>query len=131
MWPKEDIPDTASMFMRVHKTFIAGDDVGPHAFRDHGRGLSVDWNKYSTALQTRDRARNPAHNGVITMVAGAVRAIEALVVEHEPIQENSFDEKGAPVKANRAHSEVIGEKTTEVRVKLSRIWSWQIRLGVQ
>ena len=131
MWPKEEIPDNASVFMRIHKTFITGGDVGPNAFRDHGRGMSVDWNKYSTPLKTRNRARTPADTAVISMIAGAVRAIEPLVLEHEPIQDNSLDEKGSPVKPNRAHSEIIGEKTTEIRVKLSRIWNWQLRLGEQ
>ena len=131
MWPKENIPDDASLFMRIHKTFITGGDVGPHAFRDHGRGLSVDWNEYSTPQETRSRARTPADNAVIGLVAGAVRAIEALMVEHEPIQENAFDEKGHAIKPNRAHSEILGDKTPEIRVKLSRLWNWQIRLGEQ
>ncbi len=131
MWPKEDIPDNASLFMRIHKRFILAGDVGPHAFRDHARGMSVDWDKYSTPQETRNRARIASDNAVISLVAGAVRAIEPLVVEHAPIQDNSFEEGGNPLKPNRAHSEVIGEKTTEVRVKLSRTWRWQLRLGEQ
>ena len=128
MWPKEDIPDDASVFMRIHKRFISGGDFRPNAFRDQGGGMSVDWNKYSTPLEARNGARTPSDNAVISMMVGEIRAIEALVVEHTPIQENSFDEGGNRLKPNRAHSDVFGEKTTEVRVKLSRIWAWQIRL---
>jgi hypothetical protein len=93
--------------------------------------MSVDWTKYTTSLETRNRGRIPSDNAVISMVAGAVRAIEALVVEHAPIQDSSIEEGGNQLKPNRAHSEVIGEKTTEVRVKLSRTWRWQLRLGEQ
>src|SRR6266446_6467447 len=128
MWPKEDIPDNASVFMRIHKNFIIGGDVMPNAFRDQGPGVSVDWNEYSTPLETRNRARTPSANAVISMIAAEIHKIDALIVEHAPIQENTFDEEGRPLAPNRAHSEVIGQKTTEVRVKLSRIWVWKIRL---
>jgi len=113
----------------INRVFITGGDVTPNAFRDQGPGMSVDWNKYSTPLETRNRARNPSANAVISMIAGEIRKIEALVVDHDPIQENSFDEKGNRLNPNRAHSEVIGEKTPEVRMKLSRIFAWQIRLN--
>jgi hypothetical protein len=129
MWPKEDIPDNASVFMRIHKNFIVGGDVTPNTFRDQGPGMSVDWNEYSTPLETRNRARTPSANAVISMIAAEIRKIDALTVEHTPIQENSFDEEGRPLAPNRAHSEVIGQKTPEVRVKLSRIWAWEIRLA--
>lgn len=135
MWPKEEIPDEASLFMRLHRCFILQNDVGPNAFREHGGGMSVDWNKYSTALETRNRGRgSPLDNGVISMIAGAVRAIEGLVVEHAPIQENLLDEIGDAIPSNRAHSEVLGissgsaEKKTERRLKLSRIWRWEIQI---
>jgi len=131
MWPKEDILDDASVFMRIHKMFIIGGDVGPNAFRDHGTGMSVDRIKCSTPLETRNRARTPSDKAVISMVAGEIRAIEALVVAHDPVQENALNEKGERLDPNRAHSNVIGEKTTEVRLKLSRRWAWQIRLGGQ
>jgi len=131
MWPEEDIPDDASVYMRIHKNFISDGDFRPNAFRDQGGGMSVDWNKYSSPVETRNRGKTPSDNAVIGMVASEIRKIDALAVKHTPIQENSFDEGGNRLKPNRAHSEVIGEKTTEVRVKLSRIFAWQIRLDGQ
>lgn len=131
MWPKEEIPDEAAVFMRVHRNFIQGEELGPNTFRDHGRGMSVDWSNYSTPLETQGRARNPNDNAVISMVVGHIRLIEGLVVEHDPIQENGTDETGKPIQPNRAHSEVLGEKTTERRLKLSRIWKWEIYLSKQ
>src|SRR5258706_4359980 len=127
MWPNEDIPDDASLFMRVHRLFTNSGQLGPNAFRDHGHGMSVDWSKYSTADETRNRARSPKDNAVISMGVAAVRAIEGLAVEHAPIQEGSVDAKGTHLIPNRAHAEVMGEKTTERRLKLSRIWTWEIR----
>ena len=128
MWPKEDIPDEASVFMWVHRNLIPQGEMGPHVFRDHGGGMSVDWDRYSTAADTRARARVPADNAVISMDVVRVRGIDGLVVEHDPVQENSFDQKGNPLKPNRAHSQVIGEKDTQRRLLLSRIWQWEIKL---
>jgi hypothetical protein len=136
MWPKEEIPNEAAMFMRLPRKLVPNNEVGPNVFREHGRGMSVDWNKYSTPEETRKRSRKspPQDNAVIGMIVRDIRGIESLEVEHDPVQENSFDEAGAPLEPNRAHSEVIGissdsaEKKTERRLKLSRIWHWEIRL---
>ncbi len=79
--------------------------------------MSTDWNKYSTPLETRLRAKNPQANIVIALVAGDVRAIEGQRIEHTPI--NPSDEQAG----NRAHTDVFGEKTTEVRLKFMQVWS--------
>ena len=76
--------------------------------------MSTDWEKYASAVDTRNRGRRPAENGVLSLPVGGVRSL-AQTVEH------------APTEANRAHTEVIGEKSDEVRVKLRRIAVWQIR----
>ena len=75
--------------------------------------MSTDWSKYSTPMNTRDRARNPDRNGVISLGVGAVRAIPQ-VVGHSPIA------------SNRAHTDVAGEKSTEVRAMLRRIAVWEL-----
>ena len=130
MWSKEVIPDGSSVLLRVHKNLIPDGEVRPNVFRDQGEGMSVDWREYSTALETRNRGKIPADNAVISLPAGGIRQIEGLSVEHDPVQENSLDESGNPRKPNRAHSEVIGEKTTERRFRLSRLdWRWEMRLG--
>ena len=130
MWSKEVIPDGSSVLLRVHKNLIPDGEVRPNVFRDQGGGMSVDWREYSTALETRNRGKIPADNAVISLPAGGIRQIEGLVVEHDPVQENSFDKNGNPLRPNRAHAQVIGEKTTERRLKLSRIdWRWEMRLG--
>jgi hypothetical protein len=130
MWPKEEIPNSSSVLLRVHKSLIPDGEVRPNVFRDQGAGMSVDWRKYSTPFETRNRGKIPGDNAVISLSVGGIRQIEGLVVEHDPVQENSFDRNGDPLKPNRAHSLVIGEKTTERRLKLSRIeWRWEMRIG--
>jgi hypothetical protein len=80
--------------------------------------MSVDWEKYSTAEMTRARAINPAKNGVVSLEAGMVRAVEGLTVGHRPSKKAN----------NRAHSEVFGDKKSDpqVRVTLRRIARWEI-----
>jgi len=75
--------------------------------------MSTDWDRYSTAEDTRRLARRPEENGVIGLAVKSVREI-GLSVQHSP--EDS----------NRAHTNVRGEKTTEIRLKLMRIFRWMI-----
>lgn len=76
--------------------------------------MSTDWERYSTPTETLHRAAEPSKDGVIQLGAGSVRGIEGLTVEHTPIL------------ANRAHTDVFGEKTTEVRLRLERVARWTI-----
>ena len=116
-WPAEYIPDTDVLFMRVHRTFVVNDTLIPGVFRDHGGGMSTDWGKYSTEHDTLARSKKPTDNGVIEMNVSQVRAIQPLTVIHKPLVDN------------RAHADVSGEKSTEVRVKLLRIARWLIKLS--
>src|SRR5665213_551520 len=96
-WQIEEIPDQNFLFLRVHKSFVKfGEGIPLGAFKDHGGGMSTDWDKYSTPEQTRNRAkRSPSeNNGVLRLNVGEVRAISGLSVAHEPLSEN------------RAHTEV-------------------------
>jgi hypothetical protein len=124
MWHKETIPDASDVFMRVHKRWVIDGAIAPGVFRDHGRGMSVDWSKYSCPEGTRQRAKTPNDNGVIALNVGRIRAEVELEVEHDPVQERVInDAPGSSIPANRAHSEVLGEKSTERRLKLVRIHS--------
>ncbi len=77
--------------------------------------MSTDWEKYSNAAETQGRGRVPADNGVVSFGVGPVRSIPQ-VVEHSPAHDN------------RAHSDVLGEKTPEVRLLLRRLALWKIRV---
>lgn len=111
-WQPEQIPEQSSLFMRVHKTFRKSDGSAvASAFRNRGEGMSTDWEKYATPQETRRRAKQPGHNAVVTLHVGSVRELPEQQVEHTPDVE----------RANRAHTDVYGEKDEEVRIKLRRI----------
>lgn len=113
-WPKEHIPDPDHLYFRVHRQYVRQDGtVGPSAFENRGGAISTDWSRYSTPIETRSRAKQPDDNGVVSLQAGLVRAIPQ-VVEHTPLA------------ANRSHSDVVGDKSAEVRAMLRRIAAWKI-----
>jgi hypothetical protein len=56
-------------------------------------------------------------NIVIAFAAGKVRGIAGQRVEHTPVQPE------AEHHGNRAHCDVFGEKTTEVRLKFLQIYT--------
>lgn len=76
--------------------------------------MSTDWERYATPRETQKRGRVPAENGVVALPVGGVRSLPQ-VVEHSPTD------------ANRAHTDVIGEKTPEVRMMLRRLAAWEIK----
>lgn len=125
-FPIEQIPDESAVLLRVHKSRMRDGMPAPGAFTPNGEGLSVDWDKYSTAVQARARAKKPAENAVVRLVVAEIRAIEIenhgeLEVEHRPLTENP------------AHSEVPfphperGDSWLEARVRLNRIANVEIR----
>ncbi len=109
-WPAEQIPDRDRLFMRVTMRRKDG-SIAASAFRNHGEGMSTDWEKYSTREETRQRAKNPNANAVVSLVVGEVRRVPGQQVEHTPDTERH----------NRAHTDVLGEKDPEARLKLRRI----------
>jgi hypothetical protein len=124
-WPVEDIPDSDTLFLRVHRQHIREDrSVRPAAFQDRGDGMSTDWSKYASASTTRFHPlkNGPENYGVLQMNVGEVRGVDALRVVHEPIKDHPT------LPDNRAHSEVFEEKTEEVRTKLGRLAQWAIKL---
>lgn len=111
-WPAEQIPNRDRLFMRIHKNWRKGDGtVAIGAFKNHGEGMSTDWETYATPRDTRRRARHPECNAVVSLHVGSVRELPDQRVEHTPNIEAD----------NRAHSDVYGKKDEEVRMKLRRI----------
>jgi hypothetical protein len=110
-WEVEYIPDDDLLYRRVHRKLLSvlgGARAG--AFTDHKGGMSTDWSKYSTPEDTRHRlsGQPPDEFAVAVLPVGEVRRL-GLLVEHDPLPEN------------RAHTNVIGDKDAEVRLKLTRI----------
>lgn len=116
-WPVEHIPDEADVYLRAHRKHLRDRTLLPGVFQEHDGGMSVDWEKYSTPEETRQRARKPMDNAVVSLPVGGIRDIkirdtQILEVTHEPDTESP----------NQAHSEVFGlpegEDLTEVRMLL-------------
>jgi hypothetical protein len=128
VWQPEEIPDDARLYMRVHRNDI--DNRGrplPGAFRNSPPtpegGMSTDWEKYSTPEATRQRGRQPEGNyAVIGLIAGRVRDIPNQRVQHTPVQDHTLHSD------NRAHTDVLGLKNTEVRARYMLIFNLEIPL---
>jgi hypothetical protein len=115
-FPVEDVPDADRLFLRVHWRHVKDGMPEPSAFDNHETGMSTDWAKYATSAETLARAHRPARRGVVSLVVGDVRTVPGQTVIHEPTDDN------------RAHTEVFGEKTPEVRMKLRRLVRWEIQV---
>jgi hypothetical protein len=100
VWQVEHIPNEDRIFLRVHVNDVKASEgkLHPGVFREQRGSLSVDWEKYSTSEESRNRARNPAKVGIVALVTGGVRSIDDLAVLHEPDEGRN----------NRAHSAVHG-----------------------
>ena len=118
-WPVEEIPDGDTLFMRMHKDHFRNGKIQAGVFRAQGGGMSTDWSKYATPVQTLNRARIPEDNGVIGLPVQKVRAIPSLSVVHSPDIQTR----------NRAHTDVrgINENKTEARFHLRRVCFLELR----
>jgi hypothetical protein len=105
-WPQEEIPNEDDLYLRaLVKSFLDG-QPSPSCFLAHAstpqeeKGLSTDWRKYRTPQETRaaGKTKGPEHYGVLALLAGSVRAIRGLTIEHSPDAEND----------NRAHTDIWG-----------------------
>ena len=136
-WPVEIIPDPDSLFYRVPTGWLRPGDprVAPGNFRVSRDSMSCDWEKYSTAAETRSRQGAPERFAIIRMIAGKVREIGDLSVVHSPIRgvEGQVD--------NRAHTSIFGlehsaatgaihGRKEKIRTELyDRFHTWEIEPG--
>jgi hypothetical protein len=109
-WPVEGVPDDSLLYLRVHRSLLKDGTPLPGAFKnrpDGADGMSTNWDRYATPAGTRAGGKQPPDAyAVVSLQAGPVRALPGQEVEHRPVSDN------------RAHSEVVGIKSAEVRVKL-------------
>ena len=110
-WEIEEVPNNDEIYMRVHRQFFRDGELRPNAFRDHEGSISTNWQKYSTPQATLCQGKNPPDNGILSMNVGRIRNCHILSVIHAP---------DIPMR-NRAHTNVFGQKNTEVRLHLRRI----------
>lgn len=124
MWEIEKITADAILYYRIHKGYVVDGQLIPGTFKERGegenRGMSTDWNKYSTAEEALSRSRNPLDNGIVSFITEEVREIKDIVVEH------------APEPDNRAHSHIKGippkkPMKTRIRRQLLDTCKWEIK----
>lgn len=113
-WDVEEVPEPDILFMRIHRSWFSNGVLNTAAFRNTPTavdGMSTDWNKYSSALDTRRRSQrnHPVDYAVVQMEVGQVKRLPGQSVVHSPEADN------------RAHTDVFGDKLPEVRVKLGRL----------
>lgn len=120
-WPVEEIPDGDVLYHRVHRNALRNmpadmpkNKVYPNAFRIDDGDMSVDWSKYATPQEAKNRAKVPAQNGIVEFTAGDVRDDGHRVVH-------------SPSRHNQAHSSVRGPKA-RLRTTLSRAAQWTIQI---
>lgn len=105
MWLIEEIPNEDALYYRIHQSYLVRGELKPGAFREIEDGMSTDWSKYSTPLESRSRAKKPEQNGIVRLNVGSLRQLKLTIVH-------------APSKDNRAHSLVKGVDDVEIRLKL-------------
>jgi hypothetical protein len=137
-WVAETIPDTDSLFYRVPVAWLKKDQrIHSGVFQQRGDAMSADWDRYSSAEETRARPTNAIRFAVVRLPVDCVRKIRGLTLKHDPI----YDPDRTPPNINRAHCSVYGlEASAEIaeigykeRVKLSLLEcsgdSWEIPPG--
>jgi hypothetical protein len=112
----EDIPDKDFLYRRIHNRDYRKSNkvLAPRAFTNMGNGMSSDWNKYSTTVETRNRAKDPENWGVISLNVRHVRSIPEQYVNHTPSVHN------------QAHTDIVGPKVIKIQLEYLRIYQLEI-----
>lgn len=114
----EHVPDASHVFMRIHKNNFSkeNNEILRTAFDAHGKGMSVDWDKYSRADETRNRVippKSPSNYAVGKMSVAKIRNCA-------PAQ----DVIHSPSASNQAHCNVVGSREMtdlEIWIQFRRI----------
>ncbi len=114
-FPVEPIGPDAALFRQVPPNRMKADGrPRAGAFTEHGRGMSTDWNKYSTPLESQ--ARSPRPVAIVRLEAARVSAL-GLSATHTPRN------------WNRAHVDVTGiGNDEEIRLALADLATVEIPL---
>ena len=104
-WPQEEIPKGSIFFYRVPKGWLRPDKaLHPFVFRENAGSMSVDWDRYSTATETRSRRGRPERFAVVQLPSDSVDKIRLLTSKHEPMFRPDLD----PPDINRSHCAIYG-----------------------
>lgn len=129
MYDVEIINNDEKLFYRIHEVNIDREiedkykKIKPVAFDPKPKGsvqMSVNWSKYISAQETKDEARKPEANGVVSFIAGAIRSSPInLNVTHDPY----------PTRAHTIIHDVVSRQSdSEIRIKLRESCIWEIEI---
>ena len=132
-------PDDGRVLRRVHRAYI--DAIGlrlhrgawaPQPNRESAArpsGVSVYWDRLATPQQVRDATERgrPEDNAVVGVGAADVRSIRDSVVSLELVR-SANDHKVVGEAHCDIHCDDWEEAKTEIRQRLSRAISWEIKL---
>src|SRR5213594_2301288 len=110
-FPVEEIPNEATLYFRIQRDHVDPRDGHITSVPFSRPAMSVNWEEYSTPVETAAQAPKKDTAYVIGLNTGFCRE-QAQTVAHVPL--NADDLHGP----NRAHSEVRGKKTGSVKAKL-------------
>lgn len=119
----EEIPDEAVLYRRVHQKKLnkTGQPRAGAFTNAPDGGMSTEWNKYATPLDTKNRAshfrQDPAQFAVVSLPALGIRSLDGQRIAHTP---RSF---------NCAHTDVFGPKDEEIRLAFVRMSRLVAELG--
>jgi hypothetical protein len=123
-WFIEDIPDDSVLLYRVFRDWMPELKVRPNVFREAGGSMSTNWDRYSTASETREQVRSEQLPDVFVIALNTeyVRKETALSIKHSP--DHSLQ--------NRAHTDVFGlgaSRIEKVRLRnylfdMYESWVW-------
>jgi len=144
-WPIEtdqiEIDDLLFMYVHLSKVSYAGNLVSLKETCFEDPKQSCDWSKYHTPEQTRDLiGKQYRHNtqefknkyaffiastrvGDWHEVNSFVEAVYNQTIHHDPLQPEE-ELPGKP--ANRAHCEIRGDKSLQIRTEMARRAKWEI-----
>lgn len=124
-FPVESIPDEDHLYMAVKRAHVDPITLKPTsaAYRNHGtglsKGMSTDWDRYASPVDTQNRLGNPEMHGVVVMSVEKIRGIAIYSVIHDPVCQN------------QAHTNVTGPKSKDEKTeKESRELINQSRLAL-
>lgn len=116
-YPKENISDTCYLYRHITKESLkrSKGKIPPGAFKNSKEGnggMSTDWAKYSCPKQSLKRHPKDKRGRIVKLKVGNIRSLPNQIVEHTPTNKN------------RSHSDVFGDKDTEIRTRLKNMSDW-------
>jgi hypothetical protein len=102
---RENIPDSALLFRRIHRIFLNPETSRISSGAFDGLEMSVNWNRYTSAAETAAQDQTGNTVAIASLNTEFCRSLQ-LEVLHDPIP------------ANPAHSIVKGKKSKPIKHQL-------------